>query len=346
MILPSAITFSTVPPVQRVSDGVGANGNNFAANIKSIRNILSLNDVHGRPGHLVGSGSSVETKSLSPAIQPISAALVISYVDIEPKKNNRIIAGQERDIKGSELAFESKEKVSGTGKSVSPLALLSSEYFKKKAVVGDLITSQLRSLSPRTQDEVINGGNLIFTGLEVKHKFGSFGALRIVDTYAGIMPKQETSISAYWVPQGKSIDVPKHPRQGIDPEIILTPSFSGCSFVADELAGEKLRIYHVEGNKENVQYNDNDDHGLGLLGYMSYKDYGYNEKDGKTIENVTGFAFMAYNHETSVWDMHFQKQEHPPSIMSYQEKSGEYKFTTMVAKGERIVGDSKVEIKY
>lgn len=77
---------------------------------------------------------------------------------------------------------------------------------------------------------------------------------------------------AYWAPQGGYVDIPAHPQKG-QPKLVLTPGFSGCTFVADKLNENTLRVRHVQGGKEDLEYNNLPDeaHGLGMISAMEYK---------------------------------------------------------------------------
>lgn len=121
-------------------------------------------------------------------------------------------------------------------------------------------------------------------------------------------------ISAYWVPQGRSTDIPLHPTSK-QPNVVLTPPFSGCSMVIDYLDDNTLRIHHVEGGKENIQYNDlpADLHGYGMLAAITYKDYGYfqprNENgkyENQYVDNTQGIMYMKYDPNERNWIVHYQ----------------------------------------
>lgn len=97
---------------------------------------------------------------------------------------------------------------------------------------------------------------------------------------------------AYWAPQGGFVDIPMHPKDG-EPNYVFTPDFSGCCLVVDKISDTTLRVRHVEGGKEEEQYNTLQamDIGNGMVGNMLYDDYGIINGH----ENSCGFAFMAYN---------------------------------------------------
>ncbi|NAX22444.1 hypothetical protein [Vibrio sp. V39_P1S14PM300] len=243
---------------------------------------------------------------------------VINVAKIDAVHSNRILAGDERTIANARPPqMMKKDTLEATGSPVKPDALLKGN-FGQQPVSCDLLNRQLNTLHASTRQDIQDGGQLVFTGLQFSHNHGTLGALKIVDTAAGEIPDNNTSQLAYWVAQGKFLDVPKHPNPHRDPQYIFTPSFSGCSFVVDEWDDNTLRVYHVEGGKENTQYNNLAEHGNGLLNYMSYRDYGYYQHGDSTIENITAFAFMKYNASARKWEIHYQRQEHAPAIQNYQ----------------------------
>uniref|UniRef100_UPI0027D2E1A2 RHS repeat-associated core domain-containing protein n=1 Tax=Burkholderia sp. GbtcB21 TaxID=2824766 RepID=UPI0027D2E1A2 len=154
--------------------------------------------------------------------------------------------------------------------------------------------------------------------------------------YVAIAPSDETSTKqsskaiaeAYWIPQGKSYDIPVDPIASGKPHHVFTPAFSGCSFVVDLINKETLRVYHVEGGKEIEQYNSPSiEHGFGMVANMQYADYGYyQDKEGQLYENVHGFAFLRY--ETNEmegsemqWRLHYQGQEAPAFVRNLRKST-------------------------
>lgn len=129
---------------------------------------------------------------------------------------------------------------------------------------------------------------------------------------------------AYWLAQGKFIDIPLNPVENVDPEIVFTPSFSGCSLVVDYMNDKTLRVYHVEGGKELEQYNNVRDHGEGMVYAMQYNDYGYFTVSNKDYyENVHGTAFMVYDRIRKNWQMHYhgiKYDDNYPSIHAISER--------------------------
>ena len=104
-------------------------------------------------------------------------------------------------------------------------------------------------------------------------------------------------IQAYWVPQGQSLDIPLHPNEG-EPRYVFTPDFSGCSMEVDRINAHTLKVYHVEGGKEQAQYVDQN-HGWGNAASMPPAAYG-------TAAQPRGFAMMTY--QDGVWQILHQSQ--------------------------------------
>lgn len=141
--------------------------------------------------------------------------------------------------------------------------------------------------------------------------------------------------SAYFLVQGRFIDIPIHPAPN-QPSFVFTPPFSGCSLVVDLMERttnnqpEKFyRVYHVEGRKENQQYNDLSDHGYGMVEIMQYKQYGYHFDTDRHrfLENVLGIAFMKYSQQHNTWLLYQQNQyvpnnPYPPTVRSISVKNG------------------------
>ena len=148
---------------------------------------------------------------------------------------------------------------------------------------------------------------------------GEFNALKVVDIAAGEIPEQSSAVSGYWAAQGGYVDIPVHP-QGTDPEFVFTPGFSGCSLTVDQLNDNVLRVRHVEGSKEDAQYNTlpSAEHGLGLSASMEFPDYGFDvDENNSVITETTGFAFMRYDRKTKAWDIHYQTLQGAATIGKY-----------------------------
>ncbi|MDE1482746.1 RHS repeat-associated core domain-containing protein [Xenorhabdus bovienii] len=202
--------------------------------------------------------------------------------------------------------------IDATATTIAPSQMLSEHAFASVPILTDLFNPQRAGFSQKTSDIVLNkqgGGDLIFTGVNIKDKGKEFNALKIVDTYGGEMPDSKTAISAYWLPQGGYTDIPIHPS-GIQ-KCLFTPAFSGCTLAVDKLNENTLRAYHVEGSKEDAQYNNLAvaAHGEGLVMAMEFPDYGFHtDKTGQRLRNTQGFAFMSYNQSQKKWEIHYQRQ--------------------------------------
>ncbi|XP_055323104.1 uncharacterized protein LOC129578468 [Sitodiplosis mosellana] len=155
-----------------------------------------------------------------------------------------------------------------------------------------------------------DGTKLYAKVLQVHLNGNMYNALKITEQNSDPSAEQ-----TYWASRGGYVDVPLHPKQG-DPTIVLTPSFSGGSLAVDLLKdGKTIRIYHLQGGREDRQYNNVRDHGLGLLGAMEYKHYGYHIDQYNReifVEHNTGSAFVQY--VGSTWVIRYQMIESIPSI--------------------------------
>ena len=143
----------------------------------------------------------------------------------------------------------------------------------------------------------LSGGILAFNAIHFSmNENSNINALRIVDKKTSTHQVGSGVSLAYWAPQGGYVDIPAHPKNG-EPKLVLTPGFSGCTFVADKLNENTIRVRHVQGGKEDLEYNNLavDEHGQGMIDAMEYGDYGYHhDAKGRLMENITGTAFMLY----------------------------------------------------
>jgi RHS repeat-associated protein len=166
------------------------------------------------------------------------------------------------------------------------------------------------------------GGEMIFSVDRLSYSGaskGEFNALRIVDIAKGEIPDKHNAVAGYWAPQGGHVDIPLHPT-GTQPDHVFTPSFSGCSLTVDQLSDNVLRVRHVEGGKENAQYNDLParEHGMGQAAAMEFADYGYAEDEKGRLETLTtGFAFMKYDRKQQAWNIHYQTIQGASGIERY-----------------------------
>lgn len=167
------------------------------------------------------------------------------------------------------------------------------------------------------------GAEFIFTMDKLTYSGASngvFNALRIIDIAAGQMPDKTNAVSGYWAPQGGYVDIPVNPS-GTQPDHVFTPAFSGCSLTVEQLNENVLRVRHVEGGKEDAQFNNlpRSEHGLGLGAAMEYPDYGYAANDsGQMQEFKNAFAFMKFDQKQQAWNIHYQTVEGTASITRYE----------------------------
>lgn len=123
--------------------------------------------------------------------------------------------------------------------------------------------------------------------------------------------------SAYWLPQGGSIDIPRKPNAD-QPKYVFTPDFCGCSLTVTEIDNNMYRVRHVDGNKEGVQFNNLDraTKGGDVTYAMQFKDYGFYRSafEADRFRNVNGFAFMHFNGDR--WQIRVQHQVAPSTIYS------------------------------
>lgn len=167
------------------------------------------------------------------------------------------------------------------------------------------------------------GAEFIFTMDKLAYSgasSGAFNALRIVDIAAGEMPDKANAVAGYWAPQGGYVDIPVNPS-GVQPDHVFTPAFSGCSLTVEQLNKNVLRVRHVEGGKEDAQFNNlpRSERGLGLGAAMEYPDYGFAVNDsGQMQEFKNAFAFMKFDRKLQAWNIHYQTVEGTASITRYQ----------------------------
>lgn len=185
--------------------------------------------------------------------------------------------------------------------------------------------------------------------------------LYALELQADTNPSKQSHLDthAYWCPQGKFIDIPIHPVKAGDAKYVFTPTFSGCTFVVDliekSVSGTKqkfYRVYHVQGGKENPEYNNLKDHGYGMVTSMEYRNYGYFRPDVHKldlhIENVIGSAFMAYSDEQKKWVLYHQSQYGPRgylvvSQISYEK--GQKKITASIPEGTIVAKSNLLSVR-
>lgn len=238
-----------------------------------------------------------------------------------------IAVGAERDVPGATPANAGKriDMVPFVGQLTSISKALTAPEYGRSHVNTDLLNPMKKSYSEGVISALTNtngGASFIFSMLRMTYSGaskGEFNALQIVDVAAGEVPDQANAVAGYWVPQGGYVDIPITPV-GINPEYVFTPGFSGCSLTVDQLSDTVLRVRHVEGGKEQVQYNTlpATEHGLGLCAAMEYLDYGFDTGINNNVETqLTGFAFMKLERNKKVWNIHYQSVQGASGIVKY-----------------------------
>ena len=238
-----------------------------------------------------------------------------------------IAVGDERKVSGAKPVDAGKpvSMVPFAGKSTDIRKALSVPEFSRVSVNTDLLMSTKVAYSPQVSSQLASkagGASFIFSMHRMTYSGaakGEFNALKVVDIAAGEIPEQSSAVSGYWAPQGGYVDIPVHPK-GTDPEFVFTPGFSGCSLTVDQLNDNVLRVKHVEGSKEDAQYNKLPaaEHGMGLSVAMEFPDYGFDvDNNNNVITETTGFAFMRYDQKTQAWDIHYQVLQGAVGIAKY-----------------------------
>ncbi|MBV4550452.1 RHS repeat-associated core domain-containing protein [Pseudomonas sp. SWRI102] len=235
--------------------------------------------------------------------------------------NPVIAVGAERDIPGAERAdtgaFQRNVPAVATTTNIHN-ALTETELNKVE------ITTQLLNTARNVSSELNNrqgGAKLLFTMEKFSYSgagSGTFNALKVLEGPWDI-PEKNNAILAFWAPQGGYVDIPVDPGRS-HPDYVFTPGFSGCSLTVDQLNDNVLRVRHVQGGKENAEYNDlaDSEHGFGLGAVMGYKDYGYAlGAKGQQEEVTTAFAFMKFDQEAQAWKIIYQTTQGTASIEKY-----------------------------
>ncbi|WP_216891777.1 RHS repeat domain-containing protein, partial [Pseudomonas putida] len=218
------------------------------------------------------------------------------------RKASRLKTGEQRKVPGSVLGFSRNQPAVAhvTARPVSTDKVIDDAALGSVPLLTDLLAPNKVRGDSATEAVLTNksgGGILAFNAVHLPlAENKSVNALQIV--HANTMKSQRSPEMhyAYWAPQGGYVDIAAHPRKG-EPELLFTPGFSGCSLVVDKMSEATLRVRHVEGSKEDAQYNDLDEaeHGMGMLGAMEFTDYGFHDAaEGRVVENVTATAFMKY----------------------------------------------------
>ncbi|MHC8375618.1 RHS repeat-associated core domain-containing protein [Pseudomonas sp. MDT1-16] len=238
-----------------------------------------------------------------------------------------IAAGADRNVPGARYVDRGKPNlgVSATGKPTNIHKALEAREFGQVEVSSKFLDPVPRRYSAATDSGLKNtrgGGEFIFTMDKLSYSGaskGAFNMLRVVDIPKGEIPDKDNVVAGFWAPQGGHVDIPLKPT-GTAPDYVFTPNFSGCSLTVDQLNDNVLRVRHVEGLKENAQYNalPATEHGKGLAGAMEYRDYGFDlDGQGQPEEVISGFAFMKYDRKQQVWNIHYQTIQGASSIDHY-----------------------------
>ena len=238
-----------------------------------------------------------------------------------------IASGAQRDIPGAKPVDAGRRldmlPLQSTPTNINKA--LSVPEFGRSHINTDLLNPMKLPYSKDVSSALANtkgGASFIFSMLRMTFSgtvTGEFNALKIVDIAANEIPDQANAVSGYWAPQGGYVDVPLNPT-GTDPEFVFTPGFSGCSLTVDQLNDNVLRVRHVEGGKEEAQYNKLSavEHGLGLSASMEFIDYGFDVDGNKKVESqLTGFAFMKYDRKSRAWNIHYQSVQGASGIAKY-----------------------------
>jgi insecticidal toxin complex protein TccC len=236
---------------------------------------------------------------------------------------DQLKTGQARALDARLAHYDAPRPVSGKAEFVHPDSVFQDGYFSQHAISTDLINPQKMKPSSyvsSTMNRKEGGGLLLFTAMKVDlGKEGSgFAALQVVEDYRGEAPSKDgKTVLGYWAPQGGYVDIPANPNGGA--KYVFTPGFSGCTLCVDQLNEDVLRVWHVEGGKEDAQYNkiDKKMHGIGMASAMEYRDYGYHSDErGDAVENVTGFAYLKVDEREKghKWRTHYQGQLAAPNI--------------------------------
>jgi insecticidal toxin complex protein TccC len=267
--------------------------------------------------------------------------------------------GEDRNRRGASPLIPSI--VESTVVKGSPIKLedaLTEHALSTTPLLTDLINPAKVPMDYTTKNILANkkltGGILAFNAIHFSmNENSNINALRIVDKKTSTHQVGSGVSLAYWAPQGGYVDIPVHPKNG-EPKLVLTPGFSGCTFVADKLNENTIRVRHIQGGKEDLEYNNlaADEHGQGMIDAMEYGDYGYHhDAKGRLMENITGTAFMLY--ENDRWNIRYQSLANAPGISSLKEESvGLLKQRThltgaiLYSKGESVVKNKAIPLHY
>jgi hypothetical protein len=117
-----------------------------------------------------------------------------------------------------------------------------------------------------------------------------------------------TSLHGYWVPQGGVTEIARNPGPS-DPKFLLTPSFSGCTAVVENVPGQpdKLRVRHISGGRHEEEYgaqvSAGQIRGVDVVSSVRWRDYAHpNAQDKLTTK---GAMFMAHEQDRG-WVQYWQ----------------------------------------
>ncbi|EBB8133592.1 RHS repeat protein [Salmonella enterica] len=263
----------------------------------------------------------------------------------------KLKTGDDRNLPGASLLNPSRmEDIDVKGTPIELEKVLEDHALETTPLLTDLINTSKVPMDQITKNILANqaGGILNFNAIRFSISDNeNIHALQIVDakTTANQIGKGFIS-AAYWAPQGGYVDIPARPETG--PKLVFTPGFSGCTFVADKLNENTIRVRHVQGGKEDLEYNNlpATEHGLGMIDAMEYSDYGYHEDSQKnSIENITGSAFMIFKDDQ--WNIKYQSLANAPGISSLREESIGFfnKKTQLIGKIRYSEGKNVVKTK-
>lgn len=233
--------------------------------------------------------------------------------------------GEDRNQRGASPLIPSRvENAVVEGTPIKLEDALTEHALSTTPLITDLINPTKVLMDDTTKNvlanKILTGGILAFNAIRFSmSEKNNVNALRIVDKKTSTYQTGRGGSLAYWAPQGGYVDIPAHPKNG-EPELVLTPGFSGCTFVADKLNENTIRVRHVQGGKEDLEYNNlaADQHGQGMIDAMEYGDYGYHhDVQGRLMENITGSAFMIYQNDR--WNIRYQSLANAPGIASLEE---------------------------
>lgn len=265
--------------------------------------------------------------------------------------------GKARDRDGAKhpgIPADAQKQIKSDVKPIPLRDALSDTSLGQQPLVTDLLNPAkglVSTADTATLNRKEGGGQLLFGALQVSSQGRQFNALTAVDPRT--TKPQAAGEYAYWAPQGGYVDIPAHPSNG-QPQLVFTPGFSGCTLAVDQLSADTLRVRHVEGGKEDAQYNSETiKHGLGMANAMEYRDYGYFQAGaGPLLESVQGTAFMQYDQRSKGWAIHHQSLLNTPQIMAVESRTTGFiskqvtqQATVLFSQDSRVARNSKIVLR-